>query len=167
MRTLPASLVRLNGAPHKTMRHTMHTHIRRTTRYFNPQPPPGRWTVDPHPEVHGPQEHEDAHTVAHPHAASDLSRGVGNGGLLNGGLGLEAVGATDRVEDAWLGLGFRGEDWGPLVWARTYRAGAGWMVLGMPAMSRKAADSPKRMTTMACREKEKRRQSGCGEARIV
>ena len=122
--------------------------------------------MDPHPEVHGPQEHEDAHTVAH--AASDLSRGVGNGGLLNGGLGLEAVGATDRVEDAWLGLGFRGvRNWGPLVWARTYRAGAGWMVLGMPAMSRKAADSPKRMTTMACREKEKRRQSGCGEARIV
>ena len=71
---------------------------------------------DPHPEVHGPQEHEDAHTVAH--AASDLSRGVGSGGLLNGCLGLEAVGATDRVEDAWLGLGFRVEDWGPLVWAR-------------------------------------------------
>ena len=52
------------------------------------------------------------HTVAHPHAASDLSRGVGNDGLLNGGLSLEAVGATDRVEDAWLGLGFRCEDWG-------------------------------------------------------
>ena len=117
--------------------------------------------MDPHPEVHGPQEHEDAHTVAH--AASDLSRGVGNGGLLNGGLGLEAVGATDRVEDAWLGLGFRGvRNWGPLVWARTYRAGAGWMVLGMPAMSRKAADSPKKMTTMACREKETRRRVGAG-----
>jgi len=41
------------------------------------------------------------------------------------------------------------------------------MVLAMPAMSRKAAAIPKRMTTMACREKEKRRQSGCGEARIV
>ena len=124
--------------------------------------------MDPHPEVHGPQEHEDTHTVAHPHAASDLSRGVGNGGLLNGGLGLEAVGATDRVEDAWLGLGVRGvRNWGPLVWARIYRAGAGWMVLAMPAMSRKAAAIPKRMTTMACREKEKRRQSGCGEARIV
>ena len=114
--------------------------------------------MDPHPEVHGPQEQEDAHTVAH--AASDLSGGVGNGGLLNGGLGLEAVGATDRVEDAWLGLGFRGEDWGPLVWARTYMAGAGWMVLEMPAMSRKAADSPKKMTMMACGEREKRRRVG-------
>ena len=58
----------------------------------------GPWTHTRTPEVHGPQEHEDAHTVAHPHAASDLSRGVGNDGLLNGGLSLEAVGATDRVE---------------------------------------------------------------------
>ena len=36
------------------------------------------------------------------------------------------------------------------------------MVLGMPAMSRKAADSPKKMTMMACREKEKRRRVGAG-----
>ena len=156
-------------APQNSPTHYAHPHYTHDATLHPPAAPldAGPWT-HPHPEVHGPQEHEDAHTVAHPHAASDLSRGVGNGGLLNGGLGLEAVGATDRVEDAWLGLGFRGvRNWGPLVWARTYRAGAGWMVLGMPAMSRKAAAIPKRMTTMACREKEKRRQSGCGEARIV
>jgi len=42
------------------------------------------------------------HTVAH--AASDLGRGAVAGGLLNGCLGLDAVGATNRVEDAWLGF---------------------------------------------------------------
>ena len=47
------------------------------------------------------------HTVAP--AASDLGRGVVDGGLLNGCLTLEAVGATDRVEDAWLGLGLWGD----------------------------------------------------------
>ena len=98
-------------APQNSPTHYAHPHYTHDAT-SPPSRPPGRWTVDPHPEVHGPQEHEDAHTVAHPHAASDLSRGVGNGGLLNGGLGLEAVGAADRVEDAWIGLGFRCEDWG-------------------------------------------------------
>jgi len=36
------------------------------------------------------------------------------------------------------------------------------MLLGIPAMSRKAADSPKKMTMMACGEKEKRRRVGAG-----
>eukprot|EP00964_Phaeocystis_antarctica_P111661 scaffold75982_cov65-Phaeocystis_antarctica.AAC.6 len=44
----------------------------------------------------------EMHTVAH--AASYLGRGAVAGGLLNGCLGLDAVGATNRVEDAWLGF---------------------------------------------------------------
>ena len=44
----------------------------------------------------------EMHTVAH--AASDLGRGAVAGGLLNGCLGLDAVGATNRVEDACLGF---------------------------------------------------------------
>ena len=45
--------------------------------------------------------------------------------------------------------------------------GAGWMVSAMPAISRKAADSPKKMTMMACREKEKRRRVGAGRRASV